>query len=88
MRTGARKLLQEAIEVEVAEYIERFKEERDADGRRLVTRHGHLPARSIQTGLGPIETKQPRVRDKREEESFSSAILPKYGLCFLITERE
>lgn len=78
LRDGARRLLQEAIEYEVLEYVQKFKEEKDEMNKRLVTKNGHLPARDILTGLGPINIRQPRVKDKRDEESFSSAILPKY----------
>ena len=78
IKEGARKLLQAAIENEVSAYIDLFKEVKDDKGRRMVVRHGSLPERSILTGIGPIPVKQPRVRDKREEERFTSAILPRY----------
>lgn len=45
LRNGARKMLQEAIEVEVAEYVERLQSLRDERNKRLVTRNGYLPAR-------------------------------------------
>jgi hypothetical protein len=53
----------------------------DADGHREVVRNGHLPERSILTGIGPVRVKQPRVHDRRpaaEQERFSSKILPPY----------
>ncbi len=78
IREGARQLLQMAVEQEVSAYIELFKELKDEDGRRLVVRHGFLPERSLLTGIGPVTVKQPRIRDKREGESFTSAILPRY----------
>ncbi len=78
IREGARKLLQTAVEQEVTAYIEMFKDVRDEDGKRAVVRHGFLPERSLLTGIGPLKVKQPRVRDKREGESFTSAILPRY----------
>lgn len=78
LRDGARKMLQEAIENEVLEYIQQASELRNKMNQRLVTRNGHLPSRNIQTGMGPIPVQQPRVRDRREDHSFSSAILPKY----------
>jgi transposase-like protein len=78
LRNGARQLLQAAIENEVAEYIEKHLSEKDENGHRLVTRNGSLPKRSIQTGLGNVEIKQPRVHDRREGESFTSKILPPY----------
>lgn len=78
LRDGARKMLQEAIENEVLEYVQKFQEMKDKTNKRLVTRNGHLPARDVLTGIGPINVRQPRVRDKRNGETFSSAVLPKY----------
>jgi len=78
LREGARKLLQQAIENEVQEHIKMLQEERDEKGRRAIVRNGYLPERSIITGIGPISIKQPRVRDKRKEMNFTSAILPPY----------
>ncbi|RPJ01221.1 MAG: IS256 family transposase [Deltaproteobacteria bacterium] len=78
IREGARKLLQTAIEQEVTEYLNLFSSVKDADGKRLVVGNGFLPERSILTGIGPIQVKQRRVRDRREGESFTSVILPRY----------
>jgi putative transposase len=78
IREGARKLLQAAIEHEVRAHIDVFKDLRDNHGRRVVVRHGYLPERSLLTGIGPISVTQPRVRDRREDHSFTSAILPRY----------
>ena len=72
-------MLQEAIDAEVADYIERHAETRASDsGRRAVVRNGHLPEREILSSLGPIPVKQPRVRDSRAGMKFTSAILPPY----------
>ena len=78
LRNGAKRMLQEAIEYEVLEYVQKFQEMKDETNKRLVTKNGYLSSRDILTGVGPINVHQPRVRDKREGESFSSAILPKY----------
>ncbi len=78
IREGARRLLQAAIEDEVAEYIACFQNIKDEQGKRMVVRNGFLPERSILTGIGPLVVKQPRVRDKREGEFFTSSILPRY----------
>jgi len=78
IREGACRMLQAAIENEVVEYVERFKNERDFNGHRLVVRNGSLPERQIITGIGPVKVKQPRIHDKREGEAFSSNILPRY----------
>ena len=78
IREGARKVLQAAIEHEVGAYLDMFKEIKDETGKRMVVRHGFLPERDLLTGIGPLSIKQPRVRDKREGKSFTSAILPRY----------
>ena len=81
LRDGARKMLGRAIEDEVAGYVAARSHLVDETGRRLVVRNGHLPERSIQTPMGSIPVKQPRVRDLRaagEREGFQSSILPPY----------
>src|SRR5215813_5575530 len=81
LRQGAQKLLAQAIDAEVADWLERHQDCRNADGRRQVVRNGYLPERTITTGLGPVAVKQPRVHDRRppgEREKFTSAILPPY----------
>ncbi len=83
LRQGAQEMLAEAIKNEVAEYIASHAHLCDDEGHRLVVRNGRLPARTIQTGLGPVEVQQPRVNDKRIDDNgrrirFSSSILPPY----------
>jgi putative transposase len=81
LRDGARRLLAEAVEAEVADWIDDHAHLTDASGRRQVVRNGHLPGRVIQTGLGAIGVKQPRVHDRRppcEREKFTPAVLPPY----------
>jgi len=78
LREGARKLLQQAIEMEVAEYIEMNRQRTDESGKRVIVRNGHLPERNVQTGLGQIPVKCPRIRDKSRSEKFTSKILPPY----------
>jgi transposase-like protein len=82
-REGARRALQKAIEDEVAEYLDTHRQCLDDAGHRLVVRNGHKPPRTILSGLGPIEVKQPRVDDRRVDENgvrfrFTSKILPPY----------
>ncbi len=74
---GARKLLQAAIENEVAQYLQGPGARRTESGERSVVRNGHLPERDLVTGVGPVKIRQPRVRH-RDGGSFSSEILPKY----------
>ena len=77
-RKGAQIMLQQALENEVEEFLERFKDVRIERNRRAIIRNGHLPERIFQTGLGPIPIQKPRVRDKRGLEKFTSALLPPY----------
>ena len=83
LRHGARALLAQAIEAEVAALLSAHAEELTADGRQRLVRHGYLPEREIMTGIGPVAVRCPRVRDRTEERSqrirFSSAILPPYA---------
>lgn len=80
LRRGAQRLLAEAIEAEVMEWIDSHAHVTDAAGRRQIVRNGRLPKRSILTGIGPVEVEQPRVLDRRGEEGepFCSKILPPY----------
>jgi transposase-like protein len=81
LRKGAQQLLIRALDEEVNAFLERYDELRDESGRRLITRNGHLPERTIQTGLGDIAVKAPRVADRSKNETkirFTSSILPPY----------
>jgi transposase-like protein len=81
LREGAQRLLTTAIEAEVAEYIDARQHIVNGAGHRQVVRNGYLPQRAIQTGIGPVEVRQPRVHDRRceeEREQFTSKILPPY----------
>ena len=79
LRTGARTLLSQAIEAEVASFLDIHAALLDDGGRRRVVRNGHLPERTIQTGIGPVRVRQPRVRDRGDGAiRFTSAILPRY----------
>jgi putative transposase len=78
LQEGARTLLAQAIEAEVTEFLARHTEKRDAVGRLRVVRNGYLPQRTIQTGIGDVRVKAPRVRDRAGKLCFSSSILPPY----------
>jgi transposase-like protein len=81
LRDGAQRLLSQAVEAEVTDWIASHAHLTDQVGHRQVVRNGHLPKRTITTGVGPIEVQQPRVLDRRapdEAEPFSSKILPPY----------
>lgn len=83
LRNGARSLLAQAVEVEVAAFLDGYATLLTEDGRRRLVRHGHLPEREIMTGIGPVAVRAPRVRDRTghggERIRFSSAILPPYA---------
>jgi transposase-like protein len=85
VREGARRMLAEALQAEVAAYIERFAGELDEQGRRLVVRNGYHDPRTVLTSAGAVEVVAPRVNDKRvdpdtgERTRFSSAILPAWA---------
>jgi transposase-like protein len=81
LRHGAQRLLGQAVEAEVEAWIEAHRDLRDTDGHRLVVRNGHKEERELQTGVGPVKVRQPRVDDRRlgeNSERFSSSILPSY----------
>ena len=83
LRLGARRLLGQAVEAEVAGFVEAYAHLTGSAGRRRIVRHGHLPEREIQTGIGPVAVRCPRVRDRGAGETgprirFTSRILPPY----------
>ncbi len=81
LRCGAQTLLAQAIEAEVAEWIDEHQHLTDAAGRRQVVRNGYLPQRKLVTGVGEVSLQQPRVHDRRhpdEREHFTSKLLPPY----------
>jgi transposase-like protein len=82
-RAGARRMLAEALEAEVQDYLQAARGERGEDGRALVVRNGHARERQILCGAGSVEVRAPRVNDKRVDEDgnrqrFKSVILPPY----------
>ncbi len=81
LRQGAQQLLAQAIEAEVADWLDQHRHLTDENGRRQVVRNGYCPERKLVTGLGEVAVEQPRVRDRRpesEREAFSSKLLPPY----------
>ena len=81
IRDGARKLIEQAVEAELATLLAAFADHKLEDGRARLVRHGHLPEREILTGIGPVPVKVPRVRDRKPGEdriTFTPRILPRY----------
>jgi transposase-like protein len=77
-RQGAKRMLAEALQQEVSEYISGHRQERDEGGKALVVRNGKARTRKITCGAGTIDIAAPRVNDKREGYQFTSKILPPY----------
>jgi putative transposase len=80
LRSGARQLLVQAIELETEVFPAEMKDLRLADGRDRVVRHGPGPERTIQRGIGAVEGARVKIRDRGaagdgERIRFTSAIL-------------
>jgi transposase-like protein len=79
VREGARKMLQDALEVEVDEFLGRARYQRTGGYRGY--RNGHLPKRTIGVGMGAVEVRLPRVSDVPAEVSadgFHSEVISRY----------
>ena len=80
LKRGARDLLATAIETEVSALIEVYGYLSIA-GKQAVVRNGYLPTRTIQTGLGDIPVKVPKVRDRSGSGiKFNSQLVPRPNL--------
>jgi putative transposase len=85
LRSGARRLLAEAVEAEAEAFLAEMKGLRLSDGRERVVRHGHGPERLVQTGIGPVAVRPVKLRDRGAGEDgaerirFTSAILPRWA---------
>ena len=84
LRSGARRLLAQAIEAEAEAFLAAMADRRLADGRARFVRHGHGPERTVQTGIGPVEVQRVKVRDRvpteiGERVRFTSRILPRWA---------
>ena len=77
LRTGAQRLIHQAVELELQELLARHSDRLTDDGRAGVVRNGYLPERELQTGIGPVKVKIPKVRAKAGEAvTFRSALVP------------
>jgi putative transposase len=84
LRSGARRLLAQAIEAEAEAFLAAMKGVRLPDGRERLVRHGHAPERLVQTGIGPVAVRRAKLRDRGADEGgerirFTSAILPRWA---------
>ncbi len=84
-REGARRMLAEALKAEADAFVASFADDVLPDGRQRVVRHGFGPERSVQTGIGTIDVRRPKVRDRAsnvpeaEKARFTSNILPRWA---------
>ena len=77
LRKGAQELLQAAVEAERDAFLSQFTDQRTAEGHAAVVRNGHQPERAVQTGIGPVNVKVPKVRSNTGKPvSFRSALVP------------
>ncbi|MGB6893455.1 MAG: IS256 family transposase, partial [Xanthobacteraceae bacterium] len=84
LRSGARRLLAQAVEAEAEAFLAMMTDARLPDGRERMVRHGQGPERVIQTGIGPVEVRRVKLRDRgasdgAERIRFTSAILPRWA---------
>ena len=85
LRNGAHALLAQAVEAEVAAFLDQHADLKTSEGRQRVVRHGHLPERNVMTGIGAVAVRQPRVRDRAAAADdpgrvrFTPSILPPYA---------
>ena len=81
LRQGARQLIAQAVEAELNGFLAAHADQTDRAGRKRLVRHGHLPEGEVQTGIGAVPVKVPRVRDRTSDSErlkFTSTILPPY----------
>jgi len=83
LRSGARQMLQSVIEAEVEAFLAAHAELEDSRGRRRVVKNGQAPERNIQTGIGPVAVRRPKLRDRGDGEGgarirFTSKVLPRF----------
>ena len=79
LRSGAQQLINQAVEAELEELLGQYSGRRTDDGNAVVVRNGHLPERELQTGLGPVTVKIPKIRSQAGEPvTFRSALVPPY----------
>jgi transposase-like protein len=79
LRSGAQQLIANAVEAELLELLGQYADSKDEQGRQMIVRNGYLPAREIQTGIGAVKVKVPKVRDRSGSGiCFHSNLLPPY----------
>jgi len=78
LRNGAKELISQAVNAELEELLAQYSGQK-VDGKQAVIRNGHLPRRTVQTGLGDVEVQVPKIRDKSKQGiKFNSVLIPPY----------
>ena len=81
LRTGTQKLIAAAVEAELESFLAQYGDARTKTGHAAIVRNGHHPARPLQTGIGPVSVRIPKVRSKTGKPvTFRSALVPPYAL--------
>ncbi|MBS1913939.1 MAG: transposase [Bacteroidetes bacterium] len=88
IRNYAERFAQSAIDVETARFVDAHSARTGPEGRRHVVRNGYMPARVLQTGIGPLTIKQPRVKDRSEQVTFTSSLLRRYARTIAFSNME
>ena len=79
IRKGSRELIQMAVESELQELLAQYSGKTMKDGRAVVVRSGYHPERELQTSVGPVSIRIPKVRSRTGEPvTFRSALVPPY----------
>ena len=79
LRVGAQALVRQAVEAELQALLAGHAAGVTDVGGAAVVRNGYLPERQLQTGIGPVSVKIPKVRAKTSEPvTLRSAFAPPY----------
>ena len=78
LRKGARDLIAKAVNAELEALLAQYSGDL-VDGKQRIVRNGYLPERTIQTGIGDVEVKIPKVKDRHGAGvKFNSKWIPPY----------
>jgi hypothetical protein len=77
-RDGARRMIANALQLEVEDYLEEVRHLRDERGHAVAVRNGKARERTIQMGASSIRMWAPKLHHQRPDERFTRRILPPY----------
>ncbi len=81
IKEGAQRILQQALEIEIEEFVEKYSNLRVETEKKRIVRNGYQNERSFQTKAGNVTIKVPRARDRSENDNpirFNSRLIPPY----------